>query len=230
MFFYLVLFVFSVQVKGATPSLQNCNRVFLDTSLSHKVQNKASVKKNGTGLRGNTAPAELNKASVKQNRRTPIKLNGKTIISQVSQAPVGKLQNLTSHVPAVTINGSNFKKLNESWKKLIVSSLPDFQMPQLWTLWDKLASMNKTLDLAYERDFFKILAKTSQHFIPSFDKDQLIKIIWTLKELNVQAPPESFILVWRETAWKKQRDFSSLERYALHDFFRQLNIPSSVQK
>ena len=138
-------------------------------------------------------------------------------------------KSLINYIP-YTVSSGNFDlgRLSAKWKDQVVRALTQFESYQLFNLLDKLAVLGQRLDLEYEKSFFRILEKESVRHLPSFNKEQLISIIWVLTQLDMKTPNEDFVRVWRETAKKKSLEFTSKERFGLYSFFKQLQIPSQT--
>ena len=123
------------------------------------------------------------------------------------------------------------KRLLTEWKNQVLENLPQFSDQELLRLFNELAGLSGKLDLEYEQDFFRSLKKASITYIPDFNKTQLVNIIWVLVQLDIKPPEESFVYLWRDSAKKKRREFASMDRYVLQDWFQKLEIPpQSIEK
>lgn len=149
-------------------------------------------------------------------------LNGNMVIISKS-SPDDNLQVLVKEVPVVSIAELDLKKLNPKWKKDMMFAIHKFQMPHLWKILDHLFIISKQLDLNVEKEFFKSVLEASQPFINTFNKEQLIKIMWKFTYWNIQ-PSEEFFNTWQQVTLEKRREFTSMDRAGLRGFFKRLGI------
>ena len=146
---------------------------------------------------------------------------------QKVKSPVKKVvnpQKIINFIP-YTFNSTHSKgRLAKEWKDQVLESLPYLSSMEFFSLLDKLANLHNKLDLNHEKRFFKALEKSSVNHITDFNKEQLLNVLWIFVQLNIKSPSGKFVQSWRESAYKKRRDFTSIDRYGARGFFKKLEI------
>ena len=125
----------------------------------------------------------------------------------------------------ISVNALSGKgQLLREWKEQVLKNLEQIDKAQLLTLFHNLAVLKDKLYLEKEQAFFWNLAQASIKYIPEFNKEQLVDIVWIFSQLEMKNPGEKFVQTWRESAFKIRREFSSMDRYSLTDIFKKLSI------
>lgn len=192
---FCVIFLFGFYSEAVTTVKAPCKLVFED-----KIDGSQSSKASSIDF--------INKA-VQNNPASTMK-----------QSP----QQLLHFIP-YTISDSNKKnRLAPIWKSQVLKNLAQFDPPLLLSLFYRLARLSDHLDLEHERPFFRSLKKASAKHLKGLNKRQLVDIIWALVQLELESPEKEFVQAWRESAFEKRSEFTAVDRYGLHGFFKKLKI------
>ena len=234
------VFLFAFQSFAVEDFNRSCENIFEDLTNNQIAGNKASARFLGNKVWINKRPesqsagslrnkAWINKRLAGQSSSLRNKISEDLLAPSASNKKISqpKLQSLVSFIPYTITSPSNQKaRLSQDWKKQVLENLSYFEASQVLVLFNRLAQLAHALDLEFEKSFFKVLKPVSVKYVAGFNKEQLVDIVWIFIQLGVE-PGEDFIRLWSEAAVKKRREFQSIDRYVLHDWFQQLKALNS---
>ena len=173
----------------------------------------------------NTPRSKKTVLSKKSSKSQPLK----TVISENSLDHSFLINSIFRHI--VKNQQSGRLTLQAQWKNKLKEHLPHFNRFELLRLFQNLVNLKNTnSEISYEKSFLRLLEKHSTSLLPSFNKKQLMEIIWFFVQMEIKPPHESFVKTWRKSAEKIKNEFSPHDRYGLYRWFRSLKIPPYLPK
>ena len=118
----------------------------------------------------------------------------------------------------------NSQNLLFTQKQVAVKFLSHLTPQEIILVFDAILDFEKSYQKKLHNSIFMdTLMDATQKQIPNFRKNQLIYIIYFLKEIGLK-PSETFIFSWRQASLKKRKEFRSFDRYLLGSLFKQIGI------